>query len=466
MTITGVFILAGFFAFAGLMIAKILPTILAMPLMAAWVAAVVQMPFPIYLNTVLLGGAVKLGSAMTVVIFGAMFARVVMKTGVSGTIIKKAAELAGDQPRTIAIVMTLATAFVFFGMSGLGAVIMVGSITLPIMMSAGISPLTASVLLLFGIQTGLMVNAANYGTYIGIFGGTVVTSYYVPAVCISIIVTMIFIFRHVKQSSLDQQELCMHTLFKWLFFCIILLPFRIFQSIIYQLRHIGQKKSTSLVQKNQKIPAAALLSPIIPLVTVYVCKAVVGFGKAEQGMVDPVAASILGFLLASVYAIVLTRPSQIINVISGSIIEGIKDVSGVLFLFMGIGMLVAVTVDPAVSAVLNPMLATMISSEYWQFLLVFAVLAPTALYRGPLNMFGMGAGVAVLIVSFDMLPLTVVAGSFIGVQYIQLASDPTNSHNTWIGGFSGVDTTAILKKTLPYTWAMCILMLLYTAWIC
>jgi hypothetical protein len=78
-------------------------------------------------------------------------------------------------------------------------------------------------------------------------------------------------------------------------------------------------------------------------------------------------------------------------------------------------------------------------------------------------MFGMGAGIAVLIVSLDILPPAVVAGAFLGVQYIQGASDPTNSHNTWIGGFANVDTAVILKKSLPYTWAMCILMLLYVA---
>lgn len=181
MTLEGVLILAGFFIFAGLMIGRILPAILALPCMAAWIALVVQLPLVVYLNTILLAGSMKLGSAMAVVIFGAMFARVIMKTGVSGTIIKKAAELAGDKPLPLALVLTAATAFVFLGMSGLGAVIMVGSITIPIMISAGISPLVACVLLLFGLQTGLLANAANYGTYIGIFGGEVTASYYLPA---------------------------------------------------------------------------------------------------------------------------------------------------------------------------------------------------------------------------------------------------------------------------------------------
>ena len=89
---SGILILGGFFVFAALMIMKVLPTILALPLMAAWIALVVQMPLVAYLNNILLAGSMKLGSAMAVVIFGAMFAKVIMKTGVSDTgLVKKSA---------------------------------------------------------------------------------------------------------------------------------------------------------------------------------------------------------------------------------------------------------------------------------------------------------------------------------------------------------------------------------------
>ena len=89
------------------------------------------------------GGALRLSSAIALVVFGSMFARVIQKTGISSAIIKKAAELAGDRPIAIGFLMLAATAFVFMGMSGLGAVLMVGSIALPIMTSSGISPLDA-----------------------------------------------------------------------------------------------------------------------------------------------------------------------------------------------------------------------------------------------------------------------------------------------------------------------------------
>jgi H+/gluconate symporter-like permease len=463
MSYAGALMLLGFFVFAVLMAARLLPTILALPLMAAWIALVAQLPLVVYLNDVLLAGSMKLGSAMAVVIFGAMFARVVMKTGISGTIIKKAAELAGDRPRSIALAMTAATTFVFLGMSGLGAVIMVGSIAIPILMSAGISPLVSCVLILLGLQTGLLANAANYGTYIGIFGGEVTASYYLPAFCISAVVTVIFIYRNVRPAAHDGGGTSFFSLLWGLVLAVPVLLREMAASLRPQSDRKDGVRQSVLLRRRSSVPAAALLAPAIPLLTVFVFKYTLGFGKSSAGMVDPVAAAVAGFLLASLYAVVLTGPSQLIRVFSGSIIEGLRDIAGVLFLFMGIGMLVAVVMNRAVSAILLPLLTTIIPENPWALLAFFGLAAPAALYRGPLNMFGMGAGIAVLLVSLELVPPVVLAGAFLGVQYIQAASDPTNSHNTWIGGFANVDTALILKKTLPYTWAMCILMLCYVA---
>ena len=93
MTFTGIILLAGFLIFAALMVLRLLPTLLALPLLAAWIAFVAGMPFVAWLNDVLLGGALRLASPIALVIFGAMFARVIQKTGISDAIIKKANKL-------------------------------------------------------------------------------------------------------------------------------------------------------------------------------------------------------------------------------------------------------------------------------------------------------------------------------------------------------------------------------------
>lgn len=48
MSYAGALMLLGFFVFAVLMAARLLPTILALPLMAAWIALVAQLPLVVY----------------------------------------------------------------------------------------------------------------------------------------------------------------------------------------------------------------------------------------------------------------------------------------------------------------------------------------------------------------------------------------------------------------------------------
>ena len=149
------------------------------------------------------------------------------------------------------------------------------------MTSAGIAPLKACCLLLLGLQTGLLANAANYGTYIGIFGGEVTASYYFPAAAISALVTLLFILVNVKAEK-GQPQCSLPGLLGGFFRGLAALFAGLFQSL-------GKKQnvsapSSALLHKKPRVPAAALLAPMIPLAVVYLFKALLGFGKAENGM--------------------------------------------------------------------------------------------------------------------------------------------------------------------------------------
>ncbi len=457
MTFSGVLLLGGFVLFAALMVMRLLPALLALPLMAAWIAWVAGLPFLTWANEVLLGGAMRLSSAIALVVFGAMFARVIQKTGISNAIIKKAAELAGDRPIAIALLMLAATAFVFTGMSGLGAVLMVGSIALPIMTSAGIASLDAAVILLLGINLGLIANIASYGTYIGIFGSEAALYFYFPGIAIAAITAIAYILRHVPRGSGGEGSLL--ELASSVLRGLLSVPF----SLLQVLGKMLSRKSEGLVRKRKELPAAALIAPVLPLIFIGLAGMVFGLGSPKNGAIDPVAAAILGFLLASVYASLVTRPAQTVNLLAGALVEGIQDVAGVLFLFMGIGMLVTATAHPLAAPVLNPILTAILPTSLTGLLLAFALFAPAALYRGPFNMFGMGAGIAAILVGAGTFPPEALCGMFLAVGFVQAVADPTNSHNTWIGGFTGVDTAVILRRILPYSWAMCLLMLLCVA---
>lgn len=457
MSLEGVLLLGGFVIFAALMVVRVLPSLLALPIMAGWIAFIAGVPFFDWLSEIMVKGSFRLSSPIVLVVFGAMFARVIQKTGISDTIIKKAAELSGDQPIAIAGLMTAATAFIFLGMSGLGAIIMIGSIAIPIMTGAGIAAIDAVILILLGMLTGSALNFAGAATGIGIFGAEAVLRYLVPGAIVSVTITVAYILINIPRGKNAGEST--FTLVKNFILAVLSVP----GSLISVLGKLFSQKKSNLIKKKESLPSAALITPILPLAVIGVINFTVGLGNAAEGKVDPISAAVLGFVFASFYAAILIRPSQAVNLFTGAVVDGIKDVAGVIFLFMGIGMLVTATTQQAAIDILNPLFVAIMPNSFYGVLIMFTILAPAALYRGPFNMYGMGTGIAAILTGLNFLPTTALYGMFAGVGYLQTIADPTNSHNTWLSGFAGVDATNVMKKILPYAWGACVLMMIFVA---
>lgn len=457
MSLEGILLLGGFVIFAALMVVRVLPSLLALPIMAGWIAFIAGVPFFDWLSEIMVKGSFRLSSPIVLVVFGAMFARVIQKTGISDTIIKKAAELSGDQPIAIAGLMTAATAFIFLGMSGLGAIIMIGSIAIPIMTGAGIAAIDAVILILLGMLTGSALNFAGAATGIGIFGAEAVLRYLVPGAIVSVTITVAYILINIPRGKNAGEST--FTLVKNFILAVLSVP----GSLISVLGKLFSQKKSNLIKKKESLPSAALITPILPLAVIGVINFTVGLGNAAEGKVDPISAAVLGFVFASFYAAILIRPSQAVNLFTGAVVDGIKDVAGVIFLFMGIGMLVTATTQQAAIDILNPLFVAIMPNSFYGVLIMFTILAPAALYRGPFNMYGMGTGIAAILTGLNFLPTTALYGMFAGVGYLQTIADPTNSHNTWLSGFAGVDATNVMKKILPYAWGACVLMMIFVA---
>ena len=136
----GILIVVAFLVVAALMMTKKIPTLLALPLMAVVICIIAGVPMfgknadgaeIGWLTTVFEAGTVRMGSAIMATIFGAWLGQLMNKTGVTENIIKKSAELGGDRPLVVTLIMVVATAVLFTTLSGLGSIIMVGSIVLP-----------------------------------------------------------------------------------------------------------------------------------------------------------------------------------------------------------------------------------------------------------------------------------------------------------------------------------------------
>lgn len=411
-----------FFGSIALMMTKKLPAILALPMIGILVAAVAGVPFMTPLEEggqticgfVIEAGSARLASTIIVTIFGAIFAKVIEKQGIAKSIIHKAAELAGDKPLAMAFALTAAIIVIFVGMSGAGPVIMVCTIAIPLMLSAGIAPVVAASLVLLGLTVGLMINVSQYQMYIDTLGLSLEQVQHMSLVLAGIgaVLTVVYILVKVKRTPV-RSSWAMPT----------------------------QEKPAA------KVNPVALLMPLLPFVLVFFFK------------IDALTSLMISILVT----VLITTPKQTIQVLSSCVIEGTKDVAAVIGLMIGIGILLNGVTATATIALIQPVVAAVMPASPVTYVLFFAILSPLALYRGPLNMAGLGSGIATIMLSTGGMNPYAVGTALRCTTFVQCASDPTNTQNVICADFAHVDVNDVLKSTLPITMLMCLAGLIYGA---
>lgn len=67
-------------------------------------------------------------------------------------------------------------------------------------------------------------------------------------------------------------------------------------------------------------------------------------------------------------------------------------------------------------------------------------------------MWGLGSGIVGLIISLGILSPQAAMAAFMSTERVQIAGDPTNTHNVWTADFTKIDVNSITRKLLPYLW--------------
>jgi hypothetical protein len=386
---------------AALMFARKLPALIAVPAMALALAALAGSSFG-DLQAVLVEGTVRLAPVMAYVIFGALLSRVTMSTGIAETIIAYAAEFGGDRPLVVALVLSAAVAALFTSLYGLGAIIMVGSIVLPIMLTIGIPRRTAATLFMLAYALGFIFNVSQWGFYTKTFG--------------------------VHREQMQPYALALAAIDLLALIAFVVVRFRSTRG--YAAWALAPDEAPA----RKRVPLPALIAPVLPIVLYF------AFG------LDP----LLAFLLAAIYAVLATRPREAIPVFVKAAIRGVEDVAPAILLFMGIGMLLVATSLSEVRSALAPLVTAIAPRSAFAYVVLFGLFSPLALYRGPLNPFGVGIAVYTVLAGLGILPPVMLVAAVMAVVQVQNVCDPTNTQNVWVANFTGVPVAEITRITLPF----------------
>ena len=403
-------------------------------------------------SQVLAKGVKKLSSAIITVILGGLFAQLLRASSTADALLRSVAELAGDNGFAVSFVLGLVMAFLFTALGGLGSVILLANISFPILLSLGLPPLFVACQFLMAMSLGGVFNLVNWKLYLEILGMEVesVAAFALPFAALYLLVFTVFNLIECRRAKIPISA-------RSLVFVLIVLVIVAAASLalFYRVENSEEDGANPL---GRAFALLLLLAFVLPHGRIYK-----GLGPILAGLspavpillvlllgVDINASLILGIL----FLLRCSGAPQKSRLLLQSATEGIKGVAPAIAIMMGIGMLVVAVWQDAVVVSLSPVLKGILPSSKSGFVLFFGLLAPLSLYRGPLNIWGMGSGLLKLLQASSLLSSFQIMTAFMSTGQIQGVCDPTNTHNVWIANQLQVETRTILKRCLPYIWVL------------
>ncbi len=362
-------------------------------------------------------------SILVNVFFGAFFGRVLVDSGIAATLIRKVVELGGDKPRITMSLLCVVTAVIFMSMTGIGPVISIAVIVLPILMSLGISVPVALFSFMGSIMAGIFANIVNFKQYQTIYAG----------------------FNPAAESYTYND-----------YFQIGMIGMVVSLVVVLTVANISMNKKKRYAMA-ANVPAEGDDAPMISWLAVLL---------PVLGVVLLDLPIILGFILAGIWALLFTGKlrggyKEICRQFAKLFTDGAVDVAPMVGFLMTLAMFnnSAAYASPYFSAIFGDL----IPQSPLVLAIVFAILTPLGFFRGPMNLVGSGSAIlaVVLAVNPTMSPaflFPLFAITTIAPQYL----DITQSWVAWGLGYTKVTSREYMKKSIPTGWIIGAILCLIT----
>lgn len=159
-------------------------------------------PYKEAINNIFSQPALDYGSTIMVIVFGSWFGRVLVDTGIAGEISEQTVKVSYKRPITATILICFVTAFIFTSSYGVGAVIAISVILLPILESLGLSENVAITAFVMSIGAPMYVNIVIIKQlqlfFPKVIYGAKYLTYGFSAMFIQMLVVVVFILLHAK----------------------------------------------------------------------------------------------------------------------------------------------------------------------------------------------------------------------------------------------------------------------------
>ena len=342
------------------------------------------------------------GNVLVNVVFGAWFGRVLLETGIASTLIRKTTELGGDKPAVTCILLSIVTAAIFSSLFGAGAVVAIGVIVLPILMSLGIPKVLSVVSFMLSIGAGMFLNPVLFGQYTAFF--------------------------------LDAQGKTVY-------------PYDQFSTRKRKAVHAWAARRP-VRQIIDFAPGKSLLTPFIPVFLLIVFKVPI----------------IMGFLIGGFYALLVCGKLKSFRgacrIFNKDFFDGVVDTAPL------VGFLLMVPMFNKAAELcipyFNALLGNVIPHSTLFITVIFCVLAPLGLFRGPFTLFGCGAATLGILKGIGFSTVFLAPLMIASTTVMNVSCCITQSWIVWGISYAKVSTKDFLKMTVVCGWIICIILQVIT----
>lgn len=367
-------------------------------------------PFDQVVQKVIAEPALNYGPTIIYIVFGSWFGRVLVDSGIAGSISAQTERVGRKASIFATILVVLVTALIFSSAYGVGSVIAIGVILIPILLSIGVPKKVAIPAFTMAIGAPMYINVVLFNQIKAFFPSVSFSGKYLifglAAMGVQLLGVIIFILLNSK--SIKNGE----------------------------IETIDDSKQATF----QKTHPITFIIPVLPV-------ALNMFFHWD---------AIPALLLATIIALLLTGQMKsykgLVAFINKTVSQAINDISGLIIFLMALVMF-------AGAATMNvphfkSMIEVILPSSPLVLAIAIGILAPLALFRGPLHVWGAGAATAAVLAATGtfqpifLLPLLYTA------SIMAVSIDLTQSWNTWALTYSKLETKEYLKMGIPVMWVV------------
>jgi H+/gluconate symporter-like permease len=423
----GVVILLIMAAGVAAMLTRKIPTAFALVLLAVAIALAAGAPLSgenSVLDSVLQTGAPLLAATMIAIILGSWLGKLLDETGIAGTLVRKIVEFGGDRPVVVALGVLAVSTLVGTVTGSAPAAMLAGIIGIPAMIAVGIPKVTAAGTILMGIAAGIPFELPIWQFFSTALElpVPVVRGFMLKLFPFALAAAVLFVLVESRRRGVEHA---------------------------WALRTApGRSSRPSQRERLGDAPWYALLTPVVPLVLAL---------GLDVAIIPSLLAGILYALLTT------TRPGGYGKRLLRTLYGSFEVAAPPLALFIAIGILLTAVKLPGAVSALAPLIKAVSPDHPVLFVAVFTLLVPLCLYRGPLNIYGLGAGIAGVLIAAGIYPAVAVLGLATSYNQVFGVADPTSTQTVWSAQYAGVSPQQVMVRTLPYVWAVALAGLCVTA---